>query len=199
MHERQAVVFGVLLAGLAVVGLGAAAVYTGSINAPFLARGFDAAPTPTVTQAAYPCPPAGATPLPFNIITVNVYNGTSRAGLAAATLAEFTQRGFVAGKTANAGSYSGVALIQFGSQGIAAAYTVAAEIQGAQMKYDARTDTTVDVLMGDAWTDLVSEDAVKLDPSQPIPAPSTCTPLDRLTPAKATPTPTTTAKPAKKK
>ena len=35
MHERQAVVFGLLIAALAVVGLGALAVYTGAIDAPF--------------------------------------------------------------------------------------------------------------------------------------------------------------------
>jgi hypothetical protein len=34
MHERQAVIFGVLLAGLALAGLGAAAVYTGTLAVP---------------------------------------------------------------------------------------------------------------------------------------------------------------------
>ena len=40
MRERQAVVFGVLLAALAVIGLGAAAVYTGSLSLPFVEEEF---------------------------------------------------------------------------------------------------------------------------------------------------------------
>ncbi|MEK8227446.1 hypothetical protein NKG05_17085 [Oerskovia sp. M15] len=34
MHERQAVVFGLLVAFLAITGIGALAVYTGAVDAP---------------------------------------------------------------------------------------------------------------------------------------------------------------------
>jgi len=50
MHERQAVIFGVLLAALALAGLGAAAMFTGSLNLPVFAREFAAEPTATTTQ-----------------------------------------------------------------------------------------------------------------------------------------------------
>ena len=38
VHERQAVIFGILLAILAVAGVSAAAIYTGNLNVPFFAR-----------------------------------------------------------------------------------------------------------------------------------------------------------------
>jgi hypothetical protein len=185
VHERQAVVFGVLLAGLAVVGLAAAAVYTGSIDAPFLSRGFDAEPTPTHTVDPYPCPPKGAKPVAYKSVVVNVYNTTDRAGLAGATAAEFEQRGFKNGKTGNASPYSGVAVVVFGTQGIAAGYTVAAQVPGSVLRLDARKGAAVDVLIGDAWSDLAAVDDVDLDPTAAIPTPATCTPLDELGAPKA--------------
>ncbi|MDM7854708.1 LytR C-terminal domain-containing protein [Cellulomonas alba] len=196
VHERQAVVFGVLLAGIAVIGLGAAAVYTGSVSVPFLSRGFAAEPTATHAVDPYPCPPKGAKPVAYNKIVVNVYNTTDRAGLASATAAEFEERHFKLGKTGNASPYSGVAVIVFGRQGIAAGYTVAAQVPDSVLKLDARKGTSVDVLIGDGWDDVAAVDDVDLDPGTAIPTPSTCTPLDQLGVLKPTATPHTT--PAKK-
>lgn len=193
VHERQAVVFGVLLAGIAVVGLGAAAVYTGSLSVPFLSRGFAAEPTPTHSIDPYPCPPKGAKPVAYNKIVVNVYNTTDRAGLAGATAAEFEERQFKLGKTGNASPYSGVAVIVFGRQGIAAGYTVAAQVPDSVLRLDARKGTSVDVLIGDGWSDLAAVDDVDLDPGAAIPTPSTCTPLDQLGVPKPTATPKATA------
>ncbi|WP_448631846.1 hypothetical protein [Cellulomonas soli] len=80
MHERQAVVFGVLLAGLAVAGVGAAAVYTDTINLGVFDRGFSS-PAPTATTADQAvCPPAGALPVSYDQITVTVLNGSGAAG-----------------------------------------------------------------------------------------------------------------------
>jgi len=197
VHERQAVVFGVLLAGIAVVGLGAAAVYTGSVSVPFLSRGFAAEPTPTQSVDPYPCPPKGAKPVAYKKVTVNVYNTTDRAGLASATAAELEERQFKIGKTGNASPYSGVAAIVFGKQGIAAGYTVAAQVPGAVLRLDARKGASVDVLIGDGWSDIAATDDVDLDPATAIPTPKTCTPLDELgVPA---PVATTKATPATKK
>ena len=95
MHERQAVIFGVLLAALALAGLGAAAMFTGSLNLPVFARGFEAEPTATATQLPYPCPPAAALPVAANQVTVRVFNATTRVGLAGATGASLQERGFV--------------------------------------------------------------------------------------------------------
>jgi hypothetical protein len=194
VHERQAVIFGVLLAGLGVAGLGAAAVYTGNLELPFLARGFSS-PEPTGLAAAdSPCPPEGATPVPYGQVVVNVFNGTTRVGLAGDTASALAARGFVIGTQANASAqgytgYDGTALIQFGSQGVAAAYTVAAQIDSPLLVMDDRGDASVDVVVGSSYNALVAAADITLAADQPFAVPAGCVPLDQVTPV-AMPTPT---------
>jgi len=186
MHERQAVIFGVLLAGLAVAGLGAAAVYTGNLDLPVVGRGFSTAPaSPTVTNAVGPCPPEGALPVPYDQVTVNVYNATSRVRLAAATAEALTERGFHIGTTQNGNPYSGVAQISFGPGGVAQAYTLAAHIEGATLLLVAKdaADPSVDLALGKEYGALKPAEAVVLDPGAPFVAPAGCTPLSEATPA----------------
>ncbi|ASR55657.1 LytR C-terminal domain-containing protein [Cellulomonas sp. CW35] len=175
MHERQAVIFGVLLAALAVVGLGSAAVYTGSLSLPFMEQEFAAEPTPSATTRSYPCPPDGALPVPYGDITVNVYNSTSTAGLAAATLKGFTDRGFAGGEADNQPTFDGTVRIAFGQSGIAAAYTVAAHVQKPQFVLDGRKGPEIDVVLGTKFKALVPADEVGLDPEKPLAAPKGCT------------------------
>src|SRR6478609_6789033 len=179
-RERQAVVFGVLLGGLAVAAFGAAAVYTGNVSLPFLSRDFSS-PEPTGLAAVNsPCPPEGATPVPYGQVTVNVLNGTNRVGLAGDTASALASRGFVVGQQLNASqmgytTYTGTALIQFGTQGVAAGYTVAAQFDTPQLVLDTRADV---VLVAD----------------QPFAVPEGCIALDQVSPvAQATPPPATEA------
>lgn len=174
MHERQAVIFGVLLAALAVVGLGSAAVYTGSLSLPFLEEEFAAKPTPPATARAFPCPPDGALPVAYGEITVNVYNSTSTAGLAAATLKSFTDRGFLGGETDNQPTYDGTVRIAFGQAGLTAAYTVAAHLPDVEFVADGRKGPEVDVVLGTEFKGLVPADEVGLDPETPLEAPKGC-------------------------
>ena len=179
MHERQAVIFGVLLAILALSGLGAAAMFTGSLDLPGFAREFKAAPSPTASQAPYPCPPAGALPVAYGQITIKVYNATTRVGLAGATAASLAERGFVIASAENAPvTYDGRARIIFGTPGVAQAYTLAAHIDGAVLVLDARQDTTVDLALGGEFAELNPADTVTLDPGAPLVAPAGCTPFD---------------------
>lgn len=181
MHERQAVIFGVLLAALALAGLGAAAVFTGSLNLPVFAREFAAEPSPTATQDPYPCPPAGALPVPYGQITVKVYNATNRVGLAGATAASLAERGFVIGaKETAAVRYDGTARIIFGTTGVAAAYTLAAQLDGAVLILDPRTDPSVDLALGAEFAELKPVEQVTLDPAAPLVAPAGCTPFDQV-------------------
>ncbi|UJP40195.1 LytR C-terminal domain-containing protein [Cellulomonas palmilytica] len=175
MHERQAVIFGVLLAALAVVGLGSAAVYTGSLSLPFMEQEFEAEPTPSATTRSYPCPPDGALPVAYGEVTVNVYNSTSTAGLAAATLKAFTDRGFVGGEADNQPTYAGTVRIAFGQSGIASAYTVAAHVPKAEFVLDGRKGPEIDVVLGTEFKALVPADEVGLDPEKPLEAPKGCT------------------------
>ena len=198
MHERQAVIFGVLLAALALAGLGAAAVYTGTLGVPFLARGFST-PAPPAGASAPPCPPEGAAPVPYAQVTVNVLNGAKVPGLAAQTAAALTERGFVVASAANSReSVVGTARLTFGAAGVAAAYTLAAQLDKPVLVLDARADATVDMTVGTGYVGLVSADAITLDPAVPFAAPVGCVPISQITlaPAPATTTDAATDSPA---
>ena len=194
MRERQAVIFGVLIAALAVVGLGAAAVYTDSLSLPWIDEDFQAEPSPTPSISHYPCPPEGALPVAYGSITVNVYNSTTTSGLAAATQGALVERGFVAGTTGNQPTYDGTVRITFGVPGIAAAYTLAEQFPDATFMLDGRQDATVDVTIGTDFESLVAPEQITLDPATPLVAPAGCTPYDEIAPP--TPTTSTTATPA---
>ncbi|WP_129337665.1 LytR C-terminal domain-containing protein [Cellulomonas endophytica] len=189
-HERQAVVFGVLLAVLAVAGLGSAAVYTGALSMSFLDRPFSTpSAAPTEAAAAVACPPQGALPVPYGQIQVNVYNGTGRAGLAAATAAELAGRGFAVASTGNSDSYAGTARVTAGASGVAAAYTLAAQVQDAVVVLDARADATVDLALGGAFGALVDPAAITLVADQPLVGPEGCVPLEEVLAGAAPTTP----------
>jgi hypothetical protein len=179
----------VLLAGLALAGLGAAAVYTGTLGVPFLARGFST-PAPEAGTTAVPCPPEGAAPVPYAQVTVNVFNGTGVPGLAAQTAAALTERGFVVGTTANSpANVTGTARLTFGAAGVAAAYTLAAQLDKPVLVLDPRADATVDMTVGTGYVGLVSADLIALDPAVPFAAPAGCVPISQITLA---PVPATT-------
>lgn len=192
-RERQAVVFGVLLGGLAVAALGAAAVYTGSLDVPFLSRGFSS-PEPTGLAAEdSPCPPEGATPVPYGQVSVNVFNGTNRIGLAGATADALASRGFTIASQANASTqgysgHAGTALIQFGSAGVAAAYTLAGQFDSPKLVLDDREDASVDLVVGSGYSTLVAAADVQLVADEPFAVPAGCIALDQVV-AVARPTP----------
>src|SRR5690606_35227536 len=125
-RERQAVIFGGVLAGLAAIGLGAAAVWTGSMDAPFARDFTTASASPSATTAAVPCVPADTLPVAYDSITVEILNATSRQGLAGSVADLLGQRGFVIDGTDNYPTrLRGTARVAFGAQRIAAAYTLA--------------------------------------------------------------------------
>ncbi len=175
LHERQAVIFGTLITALVAAGLLGTGVYFGAIPAPFNVP-FAAA---SASADAVPCPPEGALPVSYDFITVNVYNGTTRAGLAAATAADLSGRGFVIGATGNEtrGRFDGTVLIRSGPAGLAAAYTIAPIFDGAVIRLDNRADATVDVTIGSAFDSMRSMEESVLDPATPLVAPEGCTPV----------------------
>ena len=196
MHERQAVIFGVLLAGLALVGLGSAAVYTGNLDLPGFDRAIAQAPSPSATDPAYPCPPEGAFPVAAAAVVVNVNNATTRTGLAGATAADLASRGFTIGATDTVEGYDGVARISFGKNGVAQAYTLLAQFDGATMLALGGEDATVNVALGDKFEGLKPVDAVALDPAVPLAPPPGCIPYDVFASTAETPAPTPAPTPA---
>jgi LytR cell envelope-related transcriptional attenuator len=92
-------------------------------------------------------------------ITVNVYNSTNRKGLAAATAVQLKQRGFTIGQVTNdplKAHLTQAAQVRGGTTGQADMRVVAAEVPGTQYQADTRTDRSVDLVLGTAFTALAS-------------------------------------------
>ncbi|MFV0462507.1 MAG: LytR C-terminal domain-containing protein [Nostocoides sp.] len=103
-------------------------------------------PTPTCTTAA-----------PTAVVTVNVYNATTRNGLAGATAEQLKKRGIVVAKVANdplKKTLPGVAEVRYGKAGTKQAATVIAMVPGASKLQDSRKDATVDLVLGNKYTSL---------------------------------------------
>lgn len=179
-HERQAVVFGGLIAAMAVAALGATAVYTGIVDAPFTREFTTLEPeTPAAARVAPPCVPDETLPVAYTDITVRVLNGTSRAGLAGETANELTSRGFVVTGTDNTEDpVVGTAVVHVGPAGVAAGYTLAAHIEGARIQLDTREDGSVDLLLGSEWTEMIDPSTVPLTPDAPLTPVPDCVPVD---------------------
>lgn len=200
-HERQAVVFGSLIAFLALAGLGATAVYTGAMNVPFLDRDFTT-PEPTPTGPSFAPPPCLAEetlPVAVETTQIRVQNGTTRVGLAGGTDVELKSRGFV---TIEVGNFrptgvQGTARIRFGELGVAAAYTLAAHVENPVFVFDRRTDATIDIVLGEEWDKLIPVEEVELVPTEPLADPPGCVPMDEaLAAAQPAPSPSPSPSPS---
>jgi hypothetical protein len=110
----------------------------------------------TVARHTSPC--AGTT-LPFSTtvpadpatVRVNVYNATSRAGLANTVADELRTRRFTVGKIGNdplQQTVEDVAQIRYGPRGAGAAQLVRAWLPGSAPTLDKRADKTVDLVLG---------------------------------------------------
>ncbi len=90
-------------------------------------------------------------------VTVNVYNATTRAGLASDTAKNVKARGFVVGSVANdpgKKKIDGVGEVRFGPNGKAGAALVTALLDGAAPVQDTRADATVDLVLGNGFKQL---------------------------------------------
>lgn len=197
-RERQAVVFGLLLAALAVGALGSVAVFTGGIESPFSRPFTTRAPVVTDAPDPPPCPPEGTLPVAYGTIQVTVLNATSRAGLAGRTAEALTARGFVVLGTGNSPSaVPGVARISFGAAGVGAAYTLAAHFEGARLVLDARADGTLDLAVGNEFVSLLDPATITLDPAVPLVGREGCIPLEEAQAViRPAPSPSPTTEPA---
>jgi LytR cell envelope-related transcriptional attenuator len=147
-----------------------------------------AARKPASCRRATPSP--STSPVSFTLpkptdVTVNIYNATTRSGLAKKTADALAARGFDIGAFGNADPaydqrIEQAALLLAGPDGQAAARTVSAQFAGtAAFKTDPkRKGTTVDLLIGKAFTKLNGAAAVRkamsaLAHPAPSPAPTT--------------------------
>lgn len=185
--------FGLLIAVLVVSGLGAVAIYSGAIPAPF-DRGFS---TPDVGDefagTKVPCLPEGTMPVPYTSVSVRVLNASGRQGLAGAITEELDQRDFKVTAPANT-TRDERTQIRFGALGMPAAYTLAAHFESPVLLLDDRADGNVDLFIGEDFENLVDDELVGIDPLAPLPNPEGCVPIDQVTPLKGpTPAPTEVA------
>lgn len=171
--------FGSITALMAVLLLLAMLVWTGVLPFPF-DRNFTAAPDPN--KVVTPCLPADAEPVDLATISANVYNSTSRSGIAAEAASQLSGVGVSVGTTDNwvAQSLQEPARIQAGPSGVVAAYTLAQYIPDSVIQFNA--DTTNDVLtviLGAEWNGLISPEAVAQEnPESTLTSLKGCVPLD---------------------
>ncbi len=103
---------------------------------------------PSASLVAYPSPRS---------ITVNVYNATTRKGLAKATSLELAARGFAVGTVGNDPAKKIIAAsaeIRYGRLGAIAAKVVAAQVVGAVLVPDNRKNASVDFVLGEGYAAL---------------------------------------------
>jgi hypothetical protein len=180
-RERQAVVFGAIIACLVVVGLIAAAVYTGRIPSPFH-RAFS---TPTATAEATlptPCLPKGTPPVAYKDVGLRVLNGTVQSGLANTVATALKDRGFTVIGTGNftPRPLAGTARVVTGVSGLAAAYTVAAQVLNGRVVLDGRADASVDLAVGTEFKGLLDPAQVALSPDKPMTSGAGCVLADTI-------------------
>ncbi|MEO6411121.1 MAG: LytR C-terminal domain-containing protein [Pedococcus sp.] len=106
-----------------------------------------AAASPSCTATAT----ATATAKTPSQVTVNVYNATDRAGLAAKTASDVRKRGFKVSTVSNdplQKDVTGAAEVRYGTTGTASAKLVMALVTGSKAIKDSRPDASVDLVLG---------------------------------------------------
>lgn len=157
---RRRVVHGVvlvlllgLIAGAIIVAL---AIMNGQLKLPTTAGSDE----PRTT-----CPGATFDYTPNDKINLNVYNSTSRPGLARSVADELLVRKFVVGAVANTeAGYRGVAAVVSGAAGQSAAFSVQRNLPGSDYFQDGRTDASVDVVLAGDYQELAAADRVDQTP-----------------------------------
>lgn len=185
-HERQAVVFGLLIAFLLLAGLAAAAMYSGAISSPFsrpIYTPVAEAPQPEPCLPQVKGQPDGALPVPYSKVKVRVYNAADGSEpLAGANEDVLSERGFDVVDTGNWVEKLDQSEVRFGTKGITRAYTLAAQYPDVRLVLDDRKGATVDLLVGEEYSPPLSEDSVLLNAETPLEDVEGCVPADEITP-----------------
>ncbi len=150
----------VMLVGLIVAAIGVAlAIMNGQIKIPGAER--------SKAAAVSVCPAATYDYTPPEKVHVNIYNSTSRPGLARSVADQLTARKFLVGGVGNTtSSYRGVALVVSGAAGQSAAFSVQRNVPGSDYVQDGRTDPSVDVIITGDFKELAKLELVDQTPGQ---------------------------------
>jgi hypothetical protein len=149
----------VLLIGLIAAGIiTAVAIINGKLSIP------TAEPAEETVSA---CPAATFDYAPHEQVNLNVFNSTSRPGLARSVADEFLARKFVVGDVSNVDAgYRGVAAVISGAAGQSGAFTVQRNLAGSDYFQDGRTDGSVDVILSQDYGALTPPDLVDQTPGK---------------------------------
>jgi hypothetical protein len=162
--KRRRRTLALAFSGLLILGVGAYGLVN-LVTAP--ASGADACKAGAVRAAGS----ASATPIAVSPgassgapqFTLNVYNSTNRKGLAANTANQLKTRGFVIGQVTNdplRANLTVSAQVRGAKSQSAELREVAAEVPGAQIQPDNRTDPSVDLVLGTGFSSLASTEQV---------------------------------------
>jgi hypothetical protein len=199
-RRRQTLTFLAGLVGVLVLGLVAWLTYSGVVPWPFGG---------SVSVAQNVC--THSQPLPPKKITVRVFNGSSRDGLASQVAGQLKGLGFAVKGTGNdplETKIKSAAEIRHGENGDLAAATIVAYVVGKTKDVqDDRQDGTIDLVLGPSFARLHSKGELKKSlaavtstlpmtcPAGVTPTPATPTPKPSGTPkARVTPRPSATPK-----
>lgn len=122
----------------------------------------------TGQPVAQPTTVCTAGPAPPSRVTVNVYNATDKDGLAKAVAKNLASQGFRiagVGNDPKGTRIVGVAQVRHGASASLEAQSVAARFPGAQLVRDARTDTIVDVAIGEAYRRMATPPPTPVTPT----------------------------------
>lgn len=173
-RRRQATSFTVLVLLVLGVGVGAAGVYQGWWEWPFEREEQSATPAPTST----PCPTPEVTAAQPADVTVTVLNGTGEPGLAGRVTEELAARGYAVDDPRNTeGTVAEIAQVRHGPEGLTAARSVAAQVDGSILVDDGRAGPAVDLAVGAGYVGLRPPEVVAplLEPA-PAESPAGCVP-----------------------
>lgn len=188
LQQRQTVIFGSLLAGLAVSGLLSIAVASGTIGGPFQ-REFTGSEEKH-GSGIVPCAPPDAVGVPYPELDVRIFNGSELSGLARLLGENFTERGIKNNTGDFDGEYSGSVLITSGIEGVPHAYTLARLFKDPVINVDARPGTIVDLVLGKNITSMVEQSAVEAIPADAkLKSLPNCKPAEKLAAATLPPAP----------
>jgi len=169
LHQRQTVIFGLLLLALAGTLLLAWLMWVGAFPSPF-ERDFTS-PPPEESTTTVACPPEGAVTVGLNEITASVYNSTDVAGLAGNVSATLATAGVSITQTANwEDTIVGVGFLRTGILGLEEAYTLQLAFPGMVVTKDAREDALVDVVLGEEFGSVADLSTITAGLEVPIPA-----------------------------
>ena len=166
-RQRRRAAITLTLVGLVLVGT---FTYAAAYFQGWITTGVSHSGDRSACQAAAPVP--ALTP---RAVTINVYNATSRNGLAASVAKSLRTQGFKIAAIANdplGQQIARVGEVRHGRLGAAGATLVAGRLPGAKVVLDDRTDNTVDVVLGNRFSALhAPPKGVPSKATKPAPAP----------------------------